>query len=296
MQGIQKNCNSRRSRIVPDVHFMLKRAKETIAFFSALLYVFVLPVIRKRTRRIIIYYHGVRENEVNRFEKQIKFLANNYYVVKPSEVKKVILSSKGVVVGITFDDAFVSVMENAVPILKKYGLPAGIFVPADNIGKPPRWEMSDNCSDKNETVMSEEQVSELYNSGFEVFSHTLSHPVLIESEDDVLKAEMVESKQILERIIGHEVIGISYPHGACDKRVCAAAKQAGYKLGFTIEPCTVDDSTDDLQIGRFAVSASDSLVKFRLKVYGAYQVTKYLKALKRKIMHPNNNGAYRYGV
>lgn len=270
--------------------------KNIIEFICAAFYLVYLSLLSKKPCRVVIYYHGIKRHDVAGFKRQLKYLAEKCATVRPSEIKTARANGDSCVVAITFDDAFVSVIENAVPILKKHGLPAGIFVPADNIGKPPRWEIQDNCSDKNETIMSEEQVSELYNSGFEIFSHTLSHPVLVESEDDKLKAEMVESKQILERIIGHEVIGISYPHGACDKRVCAAAKQAGYKLGFTIEPCTVDDSTDDLQIGRFAVSANDGLVKFRLKVCGAYQVTKYLQALKRKIMRPNNNGAHRYGI
>ena len=37
------------------------------------------------------------------------------------------------IVAITFDDAFVSVMKNAAPILKEFDLPAAIFVPVGNL-------------------------------------------------------------------------------------------------------------------------------------------------------------------
>jgi len=172
-------------------------------------------------------------------------------------------------------------MENAVPSLKEYQLPAGVFVPAGNLGRPARWEMPENDSDKNETVMNKELIAELDNDGFEIFSHSLSHPKLTEIQDDRLEAELIGSKQALEKIVGHEVSAISYPDGAFDERVHNAAKKAGYKLGFTIEPTMVNGSTDCLSIGRFLVLACDSLIKFKLEVSGAYQVGIPLKAFKQ---------------
>jgi len=84
----------------------------------------------------------------------------------------------------------------------------------------------------------------------------------------------------LQKITGHEVLAVSYPHGAHDARVCNAAKRAGYRLGFTVEPQTVECSSDDMSLGRFAVSPRDSLTNFRLKVNGGYQVEKYSRRLK----------------
>jgi peptidoglycan/xylan/chitin deacetylase (PgdA/CDA1 family) len=183
-------------------------------------------------------------------------------------------------VAITFDDAFVSIFENAIPVLKKHGFSAGIFVPTGNLGLSPGWVIEDNCSDKNETVMNIEQIAELGNDGFEVFSHTISHPLLTQIDEDGLRYELLESKKQLEKIIGCEITAISYPHGAHDTMVCMAAKNAGYRLGFTTEPDTVDCSPDDMRIGRFEVSAADSMLKFRLKVNGAYRAVKYLRKLK----------------
>jgi hypothetical protein len=87
----------------------------------------------------------------------------------------------------------------------------------------------------------------------------------------------------LEKIVGHEVQAISYPHGAYSEKVTEMARKAGYQLGFTIEPAVVNDRTDNLRIGRFCVSPADSLMKFRLKVKGAYEVTGYLRRMKSLI-------------
>ena len=186
-------------------------------------------------------------------------------------------------VAITFDDAFLNVKENAVPILKRHNLPAGIFVPAGNLGQLPRWNIPDGHCDKNETVMNQEQIAELHKDGFEIFSHGFSHAPLTEIDDGELEAELKRSREALQEIVGQETIGISYPHGAYDNRVCSAVQKANYKLGFTIEPSVIDGLTDTLRIGRVSVSPNDSLIKFKLKISGAYRVIRYIKSSKQLI-------------
>jgi len=262
-----------------------KFLKEIVELICALIYAAFLPLIRKDLSCVVIYYHSVKKEGVRQFEKQMAYLAKNYTVVKASHIKNAPTQGKRTIVAITFDDAFVSILKNALPVLKKWGLPANIFVPTGNLGKPPQWEILNRCFDKDETVISKEQVAKLNNEGFEVSSHTVSHPVLTGIDKDRLRYELLNSKRELERIIGCKVLAISYPYGAYGKRVCEAAKKAGYELGFTTEPCILNYQTDNLQIGRFAVSTRDSLMEFKLKVSGAYQVTKYLRAMKRKLMH-----------
>ena len=259
----------------------LDSLKELIQIILALVYAVFLSLMQKRPSRVIIYYHSLKKMEVRQFEKQMRYLADRCRVVKLSDIRTAQVAGRGNLVAITYDDAFVSIFEYAIPVLKKHGFSAGIFVPTGTIGQSPRWEMSEKCTDKNETVMSQRQISELNDAGFEIFSHTVSHSLLTQISDDRLRFELLESKKELEGIVHRKVVGISYPHGAHDERVCSAAKDVGYKLGFTIEPNTVDCSPDDLKIGRFAVSSEDSMLKFKLKVNGAYQVVKYLRRWKR---------------
>lgn len=254
--------------------------KEISEIIFAMIYAAFLPLIQKKPSRVVIYYHSLKRQDVRQFEKQMAYLANKCRVVKPSEVRTARVAGRGGLVAITFDDAFVSILQNAIPVLKKHGFSAGIFVPTGSLGLSPGWRISNRCSDKNETVMSLEQIAELGKDGFEIFSHTISHPLLTQIDENKLRHELLESKAKLEKVVGREVVGISYPYGAHDARVCGAAKDAGYKLGFTIEPNTVDCSPDDIRIGRFAVSAADSMLEFKLKVNGAYQAVEYLRRLR----------------
>jgi len=247
----------------------------------ALLYAPFLFLIYKKPLRTVIYYHSVKKEDVPVFSKQMAYLADNCSVVKPSNIKNTPSDKDRSLTAITFDDAFVNVFENAVPVLKKYRLPAAIFVPTGNLGEIPRWSLKDNCSDAKEIVMTEQQIADLDRAGFEIFSHTISHPLLTDIERDMLMYELKDSKHTLERILSREVSAISYPHGAYNSDVCRAAKEVGYKQAFTIQPSVVDESTDNMRIGRFVVSPKDGLLKFKLKVNGAYQVVRYLRMFKK---------------
>jgi peptidoglycan/xylan/chitin deacetylase (PgdA/CDA1 family) len=253
-----------------------------------MLYYAFLSISRRKPQRIVIYYHALKHQDLEKFERQMTYLATKCRTVNASNIKNVSANGSKMLVAITFDDAFISITENAVPVLKKLGLPACIFVPAGNLGQPPRWEMPENYPDKNETVMSQEQIMTIDRDGFEIFSHSLSHPVMTELDNDRVQNELTQSKQALEKIVGHQVLGVSYPYGVHNADVLQAAQRAGYQFGFTIEPYSVDTSPDNFQIGRFKVSPEDSMLKFKLKVNGAYEVVKYLRSMKKRLSRHSN--------
>jgi peptidoglycan/xylan/chitin deacetylase (PgdA/CDA1 family) len=122
-------------------------------------------------------------------------------------------------IAITFDDAFENVFENAVPILKQYQLRAAICVPTGYIGKTAGWSMSSECDSKDEAVMTREQISLLDQQGFEVYSHTVSHYPLATQDMKVVQYELEQSKAVLEDIVGHDVVSISYPYGSINQSV-----------------------------------------------------------------------------
>jgi peptidoglycan/xylan/chitin deacetylase (PgdA/CDA1 family) len=67
------------------------------------------------------------------FEKQIKYISENYHVLRLDDdwTGKVSKDEKYVV--ITFDDGYVDNFRNALPVLEKYNVPATFFVSTDNI-------------------------------------------------------------------------------------------------------------------------------------------------------------------
>ncbi|MBW8015853.1 MAG: polysaccharide deacetylase family protein [Planctomycetes bacterium] len=254
--------------------------KETVKMSLAIGYAAYLKIMKVNCRKVVLYYHDIKKEHALGFRKQMKYLADTYKVVKPSEIKSTDPDNHEHLVAITIDDAFKNVYENALPILKDFDLPAAVFAPAGNLGSRPLWHIPEGCQTKQYQIMTDQQVLDVDRQGFEVFSHSYSHPMLTEIDGDELINEIVGSKQHLEQLLGHEVTAISYPHGDHDEKVRDAVKQAGYTLGFTISPAMVNENTDPMKIGRFKVMPDESFVKFKLKCSGAFHAMAAIYSLK----------------
>jgi peptidoglycan/xylan/chitin deacetylase (PgdA/CDA1 family) len=258
----------------------IKRLKYYIEFLFAFCYWILLCFAGKKIHRVVLYYHGIQFSEAKSFEKQMAYLAANCLVVKPSEILTV--DSKGTinVVAITFDDAFDSIKKYAVPVLSRYKMTAAVCVPAGCFSASPGWQILDGSTNGAEKVMAEQEVAALSKEGFEIFSHTMSHPVLTKLGDEQMVIELAGSKNRLEQIIGKEVPAVTYPYGDYDTRVCEAARRAGYKMAFSTEPRVLNNEPDMFKIGRFKVSPGEGLMALRLRVSGAYQAVLFLRRLK----------------
>jgi len=77
--------------------------------------------------------------------------------------------------------------------------------------------------------LNEDDIKKLHQSGYEIAAHTLSHPNLRLISIEEQKREFVESKNILEEIIGDEIRGFAYPAGFKDLSLENLAKESGYK-------------------------------------------------------------------
>lgn len=80
--------------------------------------------------------------------------------------------------------------------------------------------------------------------------HTLHHHHLPDTDDEELHAAMRQGRVELEQASGHRIDLIAYPHGGADERIAAAAREAGFTLGFTTHAERVTPDTDPLLIGR----------------------------------------------
>lgn len=101
-------------------------------------------------------------------------------------------------------------------ILKKYvALKAVFYIIVGKVGE--------------DGYLSWEQVKDLEKKGFEIGSHTMSHPHDLKTlYDEDLHYEVQNSKDILEAVLGHPVSKFCYPRGRFDERVQAKVIDAGY--------------------------------------------------------------------
>ena len=174
---------------------------------------------------------GITRQKVKQFEREIRFLSENGYRTVTLE-EAGLFDDKDKKVVLTFDDGYESIYTNAFPILQKYDMFAYIFIPTGYIGKENTWDA--NLGNRLFKHLSWEQIKEMEKFGFIFGSHSINHPDLTKLEDKYLEYELRVSKEKLEQNIGKEVKYLSYPFGKTNKKVCAKAKEVGYKKGFTI--------------------------------------------------------------
>lgn len=263
---------------------MSRAVKTSIEVSCAILYAGIQRLLGRGPCRVVLLYHGVNKAHLASFRRQMAYLARECSVVRPSEIVNGAGKETESVVALTFDDALVSFVENALPVLKEYGLPSAVFVPTGYFGRRPEWVMIDDRPDPGDTVMTEQQIVALDRQGIEVLSHTASHMRLPDLDDAALETELAGSKSRLEQMLGHEVRVVSYPYGACDARVEQATRKAGYTMGFTVESNKVSGQTERLRIGRVEASPSDTFFRFKLKVFGAYHGAGFLQRLKAIVL------------
>lgn len=174
------------------------------------------------------------------------------------------------VAALTFDDGFRSVATVAAPLLRELGVPATVFAVTGQVGtgEPLRWEgIEEWLGGRYEDELaglSWDELAGLAESGWEVGSHTCSHPSLPHLDDEALRVELTASRQEIEQRLGSPCDVLAYPYGAHDRRVIEAARAAGYRAAATFPPHV--RTGDALAVPRVGVYRGTGPGGFRLRV------------------------------
>jgi peptidoglycan/xylan/chitin deacetylase (PgdA/CDA1 family) len=134
---------------------------------------------------------------------------------------------------ITFDDAYVSVLEHAAPILARHNFPGVVFLPTAQVGGENGWDR--DSREPIERICSWDELRELESAGLSIQSHAVTHRTFSELTADEIDREVRESKRSIEQALGKPVDLLAYPfddagndHAATD----ASLARAGYRAAF----------------------------------------------------------------
>jgi peptidoglycan/xylan/chitin deacetylase (PgdA/CDA1 family) len=175
----------------------------------------------------------------------------------------------GRTLAITFDDAFASVKHYALPILSELGVPATVFAPTAFLDGEPelRWAGVDHWGSSPHAAelapMRWADLRELAEAGWEIGSHTRTHPHLTLLDDESLERELSESRDQCARRLGRACDSIAYPYGDVDDRVAAASRRAGYRAGAALSSSL--ERLGPLRHPRVGIYRADDWRRFRLK-------------------------------
>jgi glycosyltransferase involved in cell wall biosynthesis/peptidoglycan/xylan/chitin deacetylase (PgdA/CDA1 family) len=165
---------------------------------------------------------------------------------------------------VTFDDAYVDLLEAGLPILTERGIPAVAFAVSGHVGGTNAWERRAGTLVLD--LLDEAGLRSISDQGVAVGSHGMTHRPVVGLDPAELDRELQESARQLGSFRLPTPSAFSYPHGEWNREVADAVKRAGYVAAFTVDPGVIRRSTDRYALPRIEVLASDTPMMLMFKV------------------------------
>jgi peptidoglycan/xylan/chitin deacetylase (PgdA/CDA1 family) len=196
--------------------------------------------LRGNSRAVIVLLHRVTDDipedgltvGVARFRRLCAMLRRRFHVVPLGEVFRLARAGAALPrrrVAITFDDCYGDNLA-AARILAEHGLPATFFLPTAYVGTDQVFSWDRHLPPLPNLTWDE--VGQIVRLGFEVGSHTLTHPNLAALPAAEARHEIVESKRVLEERTGRPVRWFAYPFGGREHfrdELLPLVAEAGYE-------------------------------------------------------------------
>lgn len=224
-----------------------------------------------RDRALVLMYHRVLNHDeipkdfesgmyvtTDAFELQLAHLVDAYDVVSLDTlidgVEQGRTSSKPAC-AITFDDGWLDNYTNAFPLLKRFEVPATVFLVTSQIGGPD--------------MLSWDHVREMEAAGVSFASHTVTHRELTILTPGAIEWELAESKRQLEAHVANPSRWFCYPKGYMH----ATARQTAsrhYSAAVSTRRGPVERGGDRFAIPRIGVhqDVSSTTTLFALRLSG----------------------------
>jgi len=171
---------------------------------------------------------------------------------------------------LTFDDGFRDNHETVLPLLREYGMRAFVFVLPPLLDRGGGFDWPEMGADREHHAATMRSVDwamleEMKEGGFEVGSHTLSHPHLPRLDGERLREELWDSRVAIRERLG-SCDTLAYPFGEWSPDVAAAAAECGYRFAFTLPTVSGQRRATPLSIPRVNVDYRDDERRFAAKL------------------------------
>lgn len=178
---------------------------------------------------------------------------------------------------LTFDDGHRSFRQIALPWLQRFGYPAVLFVPTDLIGG--RSNFGDE-GEPEQPICDWDDLRYLATQEISIQSHSVSHrpfSVLLRAQR---AAELLQSKAVLENVLGNSVDMFAYPYGDQGKNpeeMPTLLKETGYRAAclFGGGPVRLPDA-DCFRLARVPIGP-------HIHLPGALLVNRLHRGLRRRV-------------
>ncbi len=155
-------------------------------------------------------------------------------------------------IAITFDDAYESVVHEAVPRLAQFGWPATVYVVTSCIGGTNSWD--DQAPPT--TLLDASALRALGAAGFEIGSHSRLHRRIRGLDERSATSELAGSRQDLENAVASSVESFAFPYGTHDQLALDRVQRAGYRAACTLKRWSNTRRSNPMRMGRMSVGGA----------------------------------------
>ncbi len=222
------------------------------------------PVAQAAESAVIMMYHRFGESahpatniRLDQFDAHLEELQSGAYtVLSIPEILATLRAGRPLperTVGITIDDAYLSVYTEAWPRLRRAGFPFTLFVATDAIDR------------KFASYMSWDQIRDLRDNGVTIGSQTASHLHMPANRDARNREDIRLSNERFQQELGAAPTLFAYPFGEASVSIQKIVQEAGFTDAFGQHSGALHTSSDRYYMPRFALNENfGDLKRFKL--------------------------------
>lgn len=163
---------------------------------------------------------------------------------------------------LTLDDGYADNQIVGVPLLRRFGFPATIFLISHFLGGKNSWDHDGELAGR--PLLSVEDTRAALAAGMTCGVHTRTHPRLTDVTEDRAWDEIFGARADLEEYLQRAVTTFAYPYGKHDRHLEQVVTRAGFLGACTIVGGKNYPATSPFTLRRVEVFGTDSLIGFAL--------------------------------
>ena len=225
----------------------------------------------------VIVFHDVADSVW--FERVIAVLSTEFHVLTPAQFQTQEFNAEKINVLLTFDDGYLSWIENCLPVLTKHNLKGLFFINSglldctDDERKVIRF-MKEQLFITPKKALTWDGARTLVQEGHTIGGHSVTHPNLAIVDQASLENEILDDKKHIEAQLGVTLVHFAYPFGTkkhWNKNVLRFVVKAGYTFVYTTKAQFVSSGNYEC-VPRVCLEKNQSIGSITRWVKGGYDL------------------------
>ena len=240
---------------------------------------------RSGRRDIVLLYHSVGDSpwavRTAQFGTQIEWLSEVAQIVSLAELMTDAPDAP-LRVAVTFDDGYASLYRVVRPIARAARLRPAVFLNTGFVGGSSRRKSEPRSGHyPQEEFLLWNEVEQLLADGWTIGSHGVTHLDFTRADDDVVRAQLRQSKAVLERNVSVPCNYFAYTWGRNSRHLQELVTEAGYLYAFAGVHAAVGAHYNPMAVPRINVSQEYSFDDFKAIIRGDWDYLGWLQRARR---------------